>query len=39
MVVLSQHVPNSGERIKSLVYFKSPEFSHGKLVVAIGSSR
>ena len=39
-VVLSQHVPNSGQRIKSLVHFKSrgcPGYSHGELVVAIGS--
>ena len=40
--MLSQHVPNSGdrERIKSLVHFKSrgcPGYSHGELVVAIGS--
>ena len=39
-VVLSQHVPNSGQRIKSLVHLKSrgcPGYSHGELVVAIGS--
>ena len=38
--MLSQHVPNSGQRIKSLVQFKSrgcPGYSHGELVVAIGS--
>ena len=38
--MLSQHVPNSGQRIKSLVHFKSrgcPGYSHGELVVAIGS--
>ena len=37
---LSQHVPNSGQRIESLVHFKSrgcPGYSHGELVVAIGS--
>ena len=40
MVVLSQHVPNSRQQVKSLVHFKSrgcPECSHGELVVAIGS--
>ena len=38
--MLSQHVPNSGQRIKSLVPLKSrgcPGYSHGELVVAIGS--
>ena len=38
--MLSQHVPNSGQRIKSLVHFKSrgcPGYCHGELVVAIGS--
>ena len=37
--MLSQHVPNSGQRIKSLVHFKSrgcPGYSHGELVVATG---
>ena len=37
--MLSQHVPNSGQRIKSLVHFKSrgcPGY-YGELVVAIGS--
>ena len=32
--------PNSGQRIKSLVHFKSrdcPGYSHGELVVSIGS--
>ena len=40
MVVLSQHVRNFGERIKSLVHFKSQGcsgYSHGMSVVAIGS--
>ena len=38
--MLSQHVPNSGQQIKSLVHFKSrgcPGYNHGELVVAIGS--
>ena len=38
--MLSQHVPNSGPLIKSLDHFKSqscPGYSHGELVVAIGS--
>ena len=38
--MLSQHVPNSGQRIKSLVHFKPrgcSGYSHGELVVAIGS--
>ena len=38
--MLSQHVPNPGERSKSLVHFKSrgcSGYSHGELVVAIGS--
>ena len=37
---MSAIYPNSGQRIKSLVHFKSrgcPSYSHDELVVAIGS--